>query len=131
MGNCIRHESSMWAGEDWGCLANGMNGDSYCDGDQANIKIMKRKKNQIEEASQRDSCCSTTTTTSNSSKIRAATEVKIKITKKQWEELLGKVEFKQTSVEQVLAQLIRVSDGYETQLQRSWRPALQSIPEVN
>ncbi|KAM1804687.1 hypothetical protein ACFX16_030711 [Malus domestica] len=128
MGNCIRHESFMWAGEDWGSLANGMNGDGYCDGDQANIKIMKREKNQIEEASQRDSCCSTTTT-SNSSKIGAVTELKIKITKKQWEELLGKVEFKQTSVEQVLAQLIGVSDGYETQLQRSWRPALQSIPE--
>ncbi|KAM1745931.1 hypothetical protein ACFX11_012613 [Malus domestica] len=34
-------------------------------------------------------------------------------------------------VEQVLAQLIRVSDGYETQLQRSWRHAFQSILQVN
>ncbi|KAL5735949.1 hypothetical protein ACOSQ2_030737 [Xanthoceras sorbifolium] len=57
-------------------------------------------------------------------------EVKIKITKKQLEELLGRAELKQLSVQQVLAQLMNVSDRYETH-QRSWRPALQSIPEVN
>ena len=33
-------------------------------------------------------------------------------------------------MQQVLAQLMNVSDRYETN-QRSWRPALQSIPEVN
>ncbi|CAN6557875.1 unnamed protein product [Malus baccata var. baccata] len=131
MGNCMRHDSSMkWAGEDWGCLADGMKGDDYRD--QTDVKIMKKNNKKIAEASQMDSFCSTTTaTTSSSSKVGAATEVKIKITKKQLEELLGKVEYKQMSAQQVLAQLIRVSDGFETQLQRSWRPALHSIPEVN
>ncbi|XVF70668.1 hypothetical protein PTKIN_Ptkin11bG0180900 [Pterospermum kingtungense] len=57
-------------------------------------------------------------------------EVKVKITKKQLEELLGRVDVKELSVQQVLAQLINVSNQYETN-QRSWRPALQSIPEVN
>ncbi|KAK9269414.1 hypothetical protein L1049_001187 [Liquidambar formosana] len=57
-------------------------------------------------------------------------EVKIKITKKQLEELLGKVDVQGLSVQQVLAQLMSVSDRYESH-QRSWRPALKSIPEVN
>lgn len=50
-------------------------------------------------------------------------EVKIKISRKQLEELVGKVEVKELRVEEVLAQLMKHS------LQRSWRPALQSIPE--
>ncbi|CAJ1971397.1 unnamed protein product [Sphenostylis stenocarpa] len=49
--------------------------------------------------------------------------VKIKMTKKQLEELVGKVELKELRVEQVLAQFMNHS------LQRAWRPALQSIPE--
>lgn len=62
--------------------------------------------------------------------MSGTTEVKIKITKKQLEELLGKMDVKELSVQQVLAQLINVSHSYETH-HRSWRPALQSIPEVN
>ncbi|KAJ7963825.1 DUF4228 domain protein [Quillaja saponaria] len=57
-----------------------------------------------------------------------AVEVKIKITKKQLEELLGRAQGKGLSVQQVLTRLINVSDRFETH-QRSWRPALQSIPE--
>ncbi|KAK7300081.1 hypothetical protein RJT34_10913 [Clitoria ternatea] len=51
-------------------------------------------------------------------------ELKIKITRKQLEELVGKVEVKELRVEEVLAQLMKHS------LHRPWRPALQSIPEV-
>ncbi|KAK2977880.1 hypothetical protein RJ640_020224 [Escallonia rubra] len=57
------------------------------------------------------------------------TEVKIKITKKQLEELLGKIDVKGLPVQQVLAQLMSAGDGYKAH-QKSWRPALQSIPEV-
>ncbi|KAI3755868.1 hypothetical protein L1987_55677 [Smallanthus sonchifolius] len=56
------------------------------------------------------------------------TEVKIKISKKQLEELLGRTDVQGLTVEQVLAQLMDASDGFESH-QRSWRPALQSIPE--
>ncbi|KAI4308008.1 hypothetical protein L6164_031127 [Bauhinia variegata] len=55
-------------------------------------------------------------------------EVKIKITKKQLEELLGKMDVKELKVNQVLAQLLNHSDGCQVH-QRPWRPALQSIPE--
>lgn len=57
------------------------------------------------------------------------------MTKKQLEELMGRVELKQMTVQQVLAQLIMTvssnSDPYEADHQRPWRPVLQSIPEVN
>ncbi|KAK4275461.1 hypothetical protein QN277_018540 [Acacia crassicarpa] len=62
------------------------------------------------------------------------TEVKIKISKKQLEQLLSKMEVKDLRVDQVMSQLMshRGRHGYEVhQHQRPWRPALQSIPEVN
>ncbi|CAI8584761.1 unnamed protein product [Vicia faba] len=61
---------------------------------------------------------------------KTTTEVKIKITKKQLEELLRKVDIREMKVEQVLAQLMNHSNGYKS-FQRSWRPALQSIPEMD
>ncbi|RDX62809.1 hypothetical protein CR513_58820, partial [Mucuna pruriens] len=60
---------------------------------------------------------------------KTTTEVKIKITKKQLEELLSKVDVRELRVEQVLSQLMNHSGGYQS-LQRPWRPALQSIPEM-
>ncbi|XP_057439815.1 uncharacterized protein LOC130731525 [Lotus japonicus] len=56
-------------------------------------------------------------------------EVKIKITKKQLEALVGKVEVKGLRVEEMLAHLMEHSGQYDS-LHRPWRPALQSIPEV-
>ena len=59
---------------------------------------------------------------------RAKTEIKIKISKKQLEELLGRTDVQGLTVEQVLARLMNVSDRFEYH-QCAWRPALQSIPE--
>ncbi|GLT73322.1 hypothetical protein SLA2020_451900 [Shorea laevis] len=120
MGNCIRHESSMqWGGEDWGSPAKEelFAGDNDM-GDRAEEKGLLGDRNDGESG-----FCSST-------KAAKTTEVKIKITRKQLEELLGRVDIKDLSVHQVLAQLMSVSDRYEAH-QRSWRPALQSIPEVN
>lgn len=107
MGNCLRHESSssmQWAGDDWSSLAS--------DKSEKDLKMEERRVGFT------------------SSSTTGPTEVKIKITKKQLEELLGKVDLQGLSVQQVLAQLINVSDRYEMH-NRPWRPALQSIPEVN
>ncbi|KAL5730768.1 hypothetical protein ACHQM5_003560 [Ranunculus cassubicifolius] len=60
----------------------------------------------------------------------SSTEVKIKITKKQLQELLGKVQVKDVSLGDVLTQLLNISDEHCTEQQR-WRPVLQSIPEAN
>ncbi|PWA86314.1 hypothetical protein CTI12_AA140870 [Artemisia annua] len=59
---------------------------------------------------------------------KVKTEIKIKISKKQLEKLLGTADVKGLTTEQVLAQLMNVSDRVESH-QRAWRPALQSIPE--
>ncbi|MCE5165706.1 hypothetical protein HAX54_011789 [Datura stramonium] len=58
-------------------------------------------------------------------------EVKIKITKKQLSELIGKADIHNISVHQLLKQLMDASEGCDELHHRSWRPALQSIPEVN
>uniref|UniRef100_A0A7N0RF77 Uncharacterized protein n=1 Tax=Kalanchoe fedtschenkoi TaxID=63787 RepID=A0A7N0RF77_KALFE len=70
------------------------------------------------------------------------TEVKIKMTKKQLNELFAKVEQQGVPVEQALAQMLETGVGYEggdeggvgeseMRRQQSWRPKLQSIPEVD
>ncbi|KAH7546708.1 hypothetical protein FEM48_Zijuj01G0230300 [Ziziphus jujuba var. spinosa] len=121
MGNCLRHESSMtWAGEDWGSPAS--------------EKLFPRStiskshhEMDKDEGGEREKSFGSYPATSRSG--GGSTEVKIKITKKQLEELLGRAAVKDMSVQQVLEQLIRVSDGFGQNNQRSWRPALQSIPE--
>ncbi|KAK3199677.1 hypothetical protein Dsin_023092 [Dipteronia sinensis] len=144
MGNCLHHGSSsassssspmQWGGDDWGSTLISDHDHGYYH------KGMKMEEHEEAE----EGCllgdvsdCDNNVNTggggdfrvSSSTKTTTTTEVKIKITKKQLEELLGRAELKQLSVQQVLAQLMNVSDRYETN-QRSWRPALQSIPEVN
>lgn len=118
MGNCLRHESSMtWAGEDWGSPAS----DNFFPASKPERHDMDKDEEDDEEER---SFGSYSTTGSGRS-----TEVKIKITKKQLEELLGSADVKDMSMQQVLEQLIGVSDGFDQTNQRSWRPALQSIPE--
>ncbi|XP_027344305.1 uncharacterized protein LOC113856607 [Abrus precatorius] len=70
------------------------------------------------------------TSSKGANNAKTTTEVKIKITKKQLEELLSKVDVRELRVEQVMSHLMKHSGGYQS-LQRPWRPALQSIPEVN
>jgi len=101
MGNCLKHQSST----------------KYATEDNDEWDFSPSEGNS---AGKSNGAASKTTTT----------EVKIKITKKQLEELLSKVDKRELRVEQVLAQLMNHSNGYES-LQRSWRPALQSIPEID
>lgn len=54
---------------------------------------------------------------------KTTTEVKIKITKKQLKALLGKADAQDLKMEHLLAQLMAH--------QRPWKPALQTIPELN
>lgn len=58
-------------------------------------------------------------------------KVKIKISKKELAVLLGETEKKgHASAEQVLARLINAKEQHDVH-HRPWKPALQSIPEVN
>ncbi|KAL0443377.1 UNVERIFIED_CONTAM: hypothetical protein Slati_2060400 [Sesamum latifolium] len=111
MGNCIRKGSAAeWGGEDWGSFGSGdktgTRGDLY--GDSLGVQ----KRSLLGE----------------SDGVLSSTEVKIKISKKELEQLVKKADAEGLSVQQVLAQLMDVGDRFEAH-QRSWRPALQSIPE--
>ncbi|KAL6199357.1 hypothetical protein ACLB2K_029141 [Fragaria x ananassa] len=138
MGNCMRHEESSsanWGGEDWGSLAND---------DRDHKHMRKTKKIEAEEeegllGGEEDGGRFAGSYDSPKTKAQPAgganTEVKIKMTKKQLEELMGRVELNQMTVQQVLAQLIMSvssssTDPYEADHQRPWRPVLQSIPEL-
>ncbi|KAK9151785.1 hypothetical protein Syun_010094 [Stephania yunnanensis] len=69
----------------------------------------------------------------------ASTEmIKIRISRRELEELMGRVEVQRLSVDQMVAHLIslrsrvvHVDDHFDHLHRISWRPALQSIPEVN
>ncbi|KAE9456649.1 hypothetical protein C3L33_11583, partial [Rhododendron williamsianum] len=110
----------QWAGEDWGSPAAP---EQLLSGEDTLLR--NADKNNKADVSSSSSPPSTTATPATKT-----TEVKIKITKKQLEELLGKVEVQGLSVHQLLDQLMSASDRFVAQ-QRSWRPALQSIPEIN
>lgn len=126
MGNCCGHESSsmVWAGDDWGSVTlpekqqHGVLFDEAGSGASSNMekkRLLGEKRNSF-------------TSLASSSSTR---EVKIKMTKRELEELVRNVEMQGLSLEQVLARMINGNNGYQLEHQRSWRPVLQSIPEVN
>lgn len=123
MGNCLRRGSSsmVWAGDDWGSLNSSKNHH-----DAMFVEAGDHKGNNME----RHKLLGNTSSSSASAGNNHAREVKIKITKKELEEL---VNMQGLSMEQVLARLAEAADDskYELDRQRSWRPALQSIPEVD
>lgn len=61
--------------------------------------------------------------------VASTTEVKVKITKKQLEDLLRRVEGRGLPIQQVLKDLLSMDEVALQERARHWRPALQSIPE--
>ncbi|CAL5335597.1 unnamed protein product [Camellia sinensis] len=126
MGNCIcigSKSSIVWAGDEWEDESMHME-----------AKKPNREKQRLvaqNRAFSSSSSSSSSSTSLSSASSTSSTEVKIKITKKQLEELLGRGEVHHMPVVQVVSSLIDASDRFEIQHQRSWRPTLNSIPEVN
>ncbi|GAA0169685.1 hypothetical protein LIER_24114 [Lithospermum erythrorhizon] len=58
-------------------------------------------------------------------------EVKIKISKKKLQELVNMGNIEGLTIQQMIVQLMDVGNKYEPQHHKSWRPALQSIPETD
>ncbi|KAJ8763652.1 hypothetical protein K2173_003124 [Erythroxylum novogranatense] len=122
MGNCLRRESpTLWGGDEWGSPVVDLElfGTNRRQDDEVQDKGMKMEEDGLLGDHKRGIISSST---------KPGTELKIKLTKKQLEKLLGSVDMKELSVEQVLTQLASISDEYEAH-QTSWRPNLQSIPE--
>ncbi|CAK9175503.1 unnamed protein product [Ilex paraguariensis] len=105
--NKMRKESPMqWAGEDWGSPATQtLFSDDTSDLDLDNGKRMKLEEERLLENKKEGFSSSSTT---------AATEVKIKISKKQLDKLLGSSDVRRLSGEQLIAQLMsmNVSHGH-------------------
>ncbi|EYU19259.1 hypothetical protein ABFS82_13G169000 [Erythranthe guttata] len=124
MGNCIRKGSAAeWGGEDWGSFGSG---DKTRIGKKSGVGSsgkMQKSSLPVEGKVVTSGCISASATASDE-----VTEVKVKISKKQLETLLKKADVEGLSTEQVLAQLMNVADQLEAH-QRSWKPALKSIPE--
>ncbi|KAK7359770.1 hypothetical protein VNO77_01735 [Canavalia gladiata] len=123
MGNCCKTASSMdWAGEDWDSLSSKhkrkMNPKVF--DEVGDLSLGNVEKERLLGA------------------LRASSgsdgKVKIKISKKELAELLGRKE-KHASAEQVLVRLIHardhVSNEHNDAHHKPWKPVLQSIPEVN
>lgn len=57
-------------------------------------------------------------------------QLKIKVTKKELEELLGRADMVGMSTVQLLVELVKVKGEFEVR-HRPWKPSLQSIPEID
>ncbi|KAM6602063.1 hypothetical protein CsatA_021672 [Cannabis sativa] len=143
MGNCLRSESTMvWAGEDWGSLEKESSHDDLESGNYMERFKLLGDHDQTGPSS------------SSGNNIHNHHEVKIKISKKELEKLVSRLRGGEDgmSVEQVLLSELMKGKGVglsvqhryykeynvdhdhhqsQWENQRSWRPVLQSIPEVN
>ncbi|KAK1391844.1 hypothetical protein POM88_010900 [Heracleum sosnowskyi] len=125
MGNCIKKESSMqWGGDDWS--------DDYSD-QEINPYSQNYTYKKITE--QEEDTGASTNDDVYTESMKETTQVKLRITRKQLEELLTEstTKIQGVSAEQVLAHLINVSmhnDDFHSHQHHSWRPHLPTITEV-
>ncbi|XP_010923893.1 uncharacterized protein [Elaeis guineensis] len=111
MGNCIGHQKAVtWVDDDdWESAESPM----HCSRKEEAGEVVGKEKGLLEGKGGVGS-----------------TEVKVKISKKQLEELLQRVEGKGLPIQQVLTDLLSMGEVALREREQHWRPALQSIPEI-
>ncbi|KAG5246746.1 hypothetical protein OIU76_028991 [Salix suchowensis] len=123
MGNCCKSAAAaaVWAGDDWSSVAHHKHRHATmfdgADDHEEHGADMERQR-----------LLGTGSLSSGSTR-----EVKIRVTKRELEEIMARVNLQGFSMEQVLARLVNSADlNFEMDLNhKHWKPALQSIPEVN
>ncbi|KAJ4703917.1 DUF4228 domain-containing protein [Melia azedarach] len=133
MGNCAcvdREKNMEWDSEDWESLPTPKHrrlGNRIMD-DTGGSRGGDVEKERLLVANEGFSSSSAATTTTSGSRD----QVKLKITKKELEEMVRRDMEGLGTLEQFLASLINNEDDRcRTDHHRTWRPVLQSIPEVN
>ncbi|KAL9667869.1 hypothetical protein QQ045_002238 [Rhodiola kirilowii] len=123
MGHCLKKESAVeWGGEEWEFLSSKPRKSAAAptpfssSSSEADSKRMENKCKKVEEEEMKK-------------KKEGMEQVRIKITKKQLEELLGKVEVQSLSVHEMMSCLITEIEPQEED--HCWRaPVLKTIQEL-
>ncbi|GAA0145593.1 hypothetical protein LIER_42871 [Lithospermum erythrorhizon] len=122
MGNCCNKDSSIhFGGEDWTSTTS----EKFLSNQESSYGYESSMQREEEGL-----ICKKKETIYPISSNNGTTEVKINISKKQLEELVKRTNLEGVTIQQVITQLMDVGGRYELQHQRSWRPALKSIPET-
>ncbi|KAJ0264559.1 hypothetical protein HA466_0028890 [Hirschfeldia incana] len=124
MGNCLRHESEMhWAGEDWDDTITHDEEDHHLHHHHYHHHHHHGSKKTFIKASK-------TETVTEDGKLcdPSRYEIKIRLTKKQLQDLLSKVNVHDLTGSAAPDLDRKTKEGNQHRL---WKPVLQSIPEVN
>ncbi|CAI0468294.1 unnamed protein product [Linum tenue] len=128
MGNCCRKSVSstaVWADDDWETLGD----------DNHKMVLFDADAGEDHHGVVGVSGGGGEGDDDDSSSSASGREVKIKVSRRELEELMSRVEMQGLSSEQILARLISSAGAAglfadEDDHHRHWRPVLQSIPEV-
>ncbi|XP_010538708.1 PREDICTED: uncharacterized protein LOC104812967 [Tarenaya hassleriana] len=123
MGNCVcmrQQATKTWSGDEWGSFSSKhkfrRSSTAFDDDDDGEGLL--------------DGAGCVTSSFSGGSSSSSSHEIKIRMTKKDLEELMKRISVKGLTAEEILAKLLTDGgDQFSSENQRSWRPALQSIPE--
>ncbi|KNA08798.1 hypothetical protein SOVF_159470 [Spinacia oleracea] len=131
MGNCIVHDESsqvIWGGEDW-TPALMTDDEKLADEIEEQQQQQQQQQHQQQHQQQQQQQLVRRSKRIGYSKVR---EVKIKITKKEFEEWLGRIDVQHNElcVEQTLGELMKFGVVQSEMHHTSWRPRLKSIPEL-
>ncbi|KAJ8466693.1 hypothetical protein OPV22_029245 [Ensete ventricosum] len=114
MGNCLNHQPAMtWVDEE-GCDMMGSGSPPRRDDRVAKMALEKLRQKSLLRREHGGASPSL---------------VKIRITKKQWEELMSRADMQGVDVHRVLSRIMGRSRSDLEGRGRQWRPSLRSIPE--